>query len=289
MKLSALLFLPMIVPAQAVVFTVWSENFESYDTNLTTIEQQTATDWYTTPVDTDAIAVIGSTGLPASFGSKVLAVGGITPVYDSGEGGLDAGADPDLAFAVASKDCYLAPTVENPIVRLKTDLLLSPGTGTNITDSFRLSFVDGVGVPLTNLLFAPSTTQTGRVEMFRYNNVSVIDTGVSIPVNDPVRLEILFDPSLNKWSASFSDIGGTSSFVIFANVDMNLNPNPALGDDFGSFSVDWLRNPAGQGWGDNYLVMDNITLESVPEPGTLVLLGLSPLVFARRRRSKAGA
>lgn len=290
MKLTPLVLLPLIGSAQAVVVTVWSENFESFDTSKSAVEDQTAGDWYTSPVNTDTIAAINTLGdFPAQFGSKVLVVGGIDPVFDNVPGGADDGADIDVAFTVASAACYNAPTLANPISRLTTELFFSPGTGTSMTDSFRLSFVDGEGDALTNLLFAPSTTQAGQVSIFRYNNVNVIDTGATIPVGVGARLELLFDTTINKWSASLSGLDGLNGFVVFANVDANVAPSPSLGNDFGSFSIDWLRNTGNTGWDDNYLAVDNITLESVPEPGTLVLLGFSPLLFARRRRSKAGA
>lgn len=290
MKLAPFLLLPLIGSAQAVVVTVWSENFENFDTNKVAVEDQTNGDWYTSPVLSDTIAAVATLGdFPAQFGTKVLVVGGLTPVYDNGVGGVDEGADTDVTYTVSSAACYNAPTVENPISRLTTELFFSPGLGASMVDSFRFSFVDGEGDALTNLLFAPSATQAGQVSIFRYNNVNVIDTGATIPVGVGARLELLFDTTINKWSASISGLDGLNGFVVFANVDANVNPDPNLGNDFGSFSIDWLRNTSNAGWGDNYLAVDNITLESVPEPGTLALLGLSPLLFARRRRSKAGA
>jgi hypothetical protein len=96
------------------------------------------------------------------------------------------------------------------------------------------------------------------------------------------------DLESNKWSASLGLIDGGEVVSLFSSVDINadLLNNPTA--DLGSFSMDWMKS--GEGWDDNFMLVDNVSIESmasVPEPGTLPLccvFSTTMLIWRRNRQ-----
>jgi hypothetical protein len=273
-----LLFCSLFISLPAMSSVIWQENFESYNLSLDNLEDQGVAaggaptrDWLTDPMNTPAIGVIATTGLgfPASFGSNVLAVGGIDP------GETDS---PGVSFLISPSAVFYSPTIELPGVRLDMDMSLNSAGLGRLTDSFRLSFFDSELVELATITFSPG--QNDLVAVSRFNGTSVFNTQAILATDSVFSLELLINPVLNKWTGTIIPQVG-SAFSIFANVDMTTQLNEK---DFGGFAIDWFKS-SSPSWGDNTLLVDNLVLTAIPEPSTILLSSiLSCMVILLRRR-----
>lgn len=271
-----------ILPAHATV--LWTEDFESYDVGVDNLELQSGGAWLTDPVETPAIAVIANTGLPATFGTKLLVVGGLPT--DGSETNLG------VAYALSPEVTGFDPLLSDPEVELSftADLILNTGTGQSLTDDFRLSFTDLNGTELATLLFTQALDSNGDAidgfaTVIRSNGGGgVFNTQALISLNAAFTLNLVLNPQLNKWSGGIGAVGGTGSFALFANVDLTQNSGPPAPEaNVGSFAIDWIKG--GENWGDNFLVADNFLLQSqVPEPSVPLMISSFALAALLRRR-----
>ena len=261
--------------ATAHAALIWSDNFESYDTGALYLETQNS-DWLTGPTGTESIAAFDNTpnNLPTSFGSVSLGVGGLPPSF---------GADDDtsVVYALSPLAASFIPSGPLPVAHFTTDLILSvPST---FTDSFRLSFFDGNSQTLSSLLFTPSLTS--GLSIIRNNGTvdGTFDTGATLALNAAYTLDLTMNLDYMKWSATITPVGSTSAPVaLFANVDLTRNTDAQ--DNIGGFAIDWI-SPDGTTYGDNYMVLDNMVLESaVPEPSSSLLIALGGFACLTRRR-----
>lgn len=275
-----------ILPAHSAV--LWTESFEAYDTGIDNLEDQSGGDWWTDPEATPSIAVIPNSNLPASFGGKSLAIGGVDT------GGLETTLG--VAYALAPEAAGFDPVLQDPETELSfsADFILNTGgsSTTLLVDDFRLSFADLSGTELSTLLFTQARDGNGDVNpgfatIIRSNGTptGVFNTQILISLNAAFTLNLVMNPLLNKWSGSVAIPGG-GSFSLFSNVDLTQNPGPPAPEaTVGSFAIDWIKG--GTSWGDNYLLADNFLLQSqvpVPEPGAPLLISLSALGCILRRR-----
>ncbi|MCX8496140.1 MAG: PEP-CTERM sorting domain-containing protein [Akkermansiaceae bacterium] len=260
--------------ATAHAASIWSDNFESYDTSALYLETQNP-NWLTGPAGTESIAAFDNSAQnpPASFGTKSLAVGGVPPSFGSGD-------DTSVVYALSPQAASFIPSGPLPVAHFTTDLILS--IPTTFTDSFRLSFFDGNSETLSSLLFTKSLTSGFSIS--RNNGTSTFDTGAALSLNAAYTLDLTMNLDYMKWSATITPVGSTSTPVaLFANVD--LTSNTAAQKDIGGFAIDWISSD-GTNWGDNFMMLDNMVLESaVPEPSSSLLIALGGFAcLARRRR-----
>lgn len=258
---------------------IWSDNFESYDTSINNLDGQVApsvTSWYTGPANTVAIAAISTTGFPASFGTKSLAIGGVDPT-----------ALPDApvtgAYVESPTVAAFAPSGEVTEAVFSTDMIFGGAGLPTITDRFRMDFFDSEADTFASLLFE-SRDGTVDVAILRDNTVELLNTQTFFEVDTAVTLTLVMNFDLNKWSGSLGPVGG-SRVPIFANVDMT--GAATWEKDLGGFAVNWLQGDSDK-WGQNTLFMDNVSLSSqvpIPEPSSsLLLCGFSLLALFRRGR-----
>jgi hypothetical protein len=274
-----------ILPAHSAV--LWTENFESYNTGLDNLEDQSNGDWLTDPEATPAIAVLANSGLPSNFGGKSLAVGGLNPGGPATTLGV--------AYALSPVSAGFDPLESDPETELSfsVDLILNSGSGQSLVDDFRFSFTDLNGTELTTLLFTQALDGNGVAidgfaSVIRSNMggpSGVYNTQALISLNGAFTLNLVMSPLLNKWSGSIGIASG-GSFSLFSNVDLTQNPGPPQPEaTVGSFAIDWIKG--GNTFGDNFLIADNFLLQSqspIPEPGTPLLISLSALGCILRRR-----
>lgn len=271
-----------VLPAHATILLF--EDFESYNVGVDNLEAQSNGAWLTDPIETPAIAVVGNSGLPGSFGSKSLAVGGLPT--DGSE------VNPGVAYALSPAESGFDPALSHPETELSftVDLILNSGSGQSLVDDFRFSFTDLAGTELATLLFTQALNPNGDAidgfaTVIRSNSNGVFNTQALISLNAAFTLNLVMNPLLNKWSGSIGTLGG-GSFALFANVDMTQNPGPpAPESNVGSFAVDWIKG--GADWGDNFMVADNFLIQSqtpVPEPGVILMLSSFALASLLRRR-----
>jgi hypothetical protein len=275
-----------ILPAHSAV--LWMENFEDYDTGISNLEDQSEGAWLTDPEGTTSIAVISNSALPANFGGKSLAVGGLDP----GTAATTLG----VAYALSPEAAGFDPVASSPKTELNfsADFILNTGgtTTTLLLDDFRLSFADLNGRELSTLLFTQARDGAGNLipgsaTIIRSNGApgGVYNTQALISLNAAFSLNLVMNPLLNKWSGSIGIPTG-GSFSLFSNVDLTQNPGPPVPDaTVGSFAIDWIKG--GTSFGENYLTADNFLLQSqlpIPEPGAPLLISLSALGCILRRR-----
>lgn len=146
------------------------------------------------------------------------------------------------------------------------------------------------GGNISDWLITPTLTYTGTTELTFYTRV---DTGSIFPD----RLEVRFSPT------GGSNVGTTASSVgDFTTLLLTINPNLTVGgypDAWTAFTIE-LPSSAGVTTGrvafrydvtdtnanGNFIGLDSIEADTVPEPGTIVglLTGLGAL-WARRRKA----
>lgn len=281
MKITPIFFALTAISAHGALVS-WAENFESFDTSKDALELQNP-DWWTGPIQTNAIAVISTAGqfTPTSFQTQSLAVGGVNPVFDPED------PNPNVAYLLAPLSASFSSPPAEPFAKFHFDLLFSSGaTGNSMVDGFRINFADQANNAWGNLLFAPAL-EAGTVTVYRYNNVDAFATGAIIPVNTGVSLDVVMDLASNKWTAVLTQIDTNDATSLFANVDINADPGNLPTADLGSFSIDWMKT--GETWDDNFMLVDNILLESmasVPEPGIFTLLSVFFTAMVCRRRDR---
>lgn len=273
MKLPAFLIL-LSLPASAAV--IWQENFESYDTSKTSLEDQNPA-WWTDPVGTDSIAVVANSSLN---GSKSLVVGRSAPVGET---------DPGVSWALGPESTEFTPAPPEVELRFSVTLAFGAGPGqTALQDNFLLSFSDQAAKPLSNIMFAPGLV-AGDISVYRGNfapagQTGTFDTQTIIGVGDSFTLDVVMNLLLNKWTATVST--GSNVFGLFANVDMTRNPD-ATAQNLGAFNLDWQKAAGATQWGSNFMVADNFVMQSqvpVPEPGVPMLAAVCAMIGVLRRR-----
>jgi hypothetical protein len=282
---------------------IYTQNFEAYDTSINNLEDQALDGngipiWETGPFATETIGAINSAsvgGLPVSFGDKVLAVGGFAPsteLFEPGEVYLFTPAD--FTYAIPTT----LPGSRDKEVVVSMDMLFSDPNV--FTDSFRFAFFDTANAGLGSLLFTPGVSGS-NLKVFRDNLNSTFDTQFDLGINTAVTLDIVINLEFGKWSASITPVGTQAAVALFANVDMtdpSRSPQPLR--ELGGMQVAWIgtevpvanqmdpTNPLDPGnyiWGDNTLILDNISLTAIPEPSSALLLG-GFSIFALFRRSR---
>lgn len=162
------------------------------------------------------------------------------------------------------------------------------GQGTPVVDfSMDISIVDSANgqyddfyvdiYNAENLLLGSIGFDNESLEIFRYDRVSLFNTGVSFSNDTFYSVQFTIDFASNIWSANLGPIS------LFQGATFNGNGrNLNLGD----ITFWWgLRDQNAPG--DNYMLVDNIAITGVPEPGTYALLimsGAGALWWARRKR-----
>lgn len=271
-KIATALFL---APALSQAALIWSENFETIDiVSFDNVEDQTGGDWLTSPIADPAAAVLANDTLVASLGTQSLYLGGLAP----------AGAATTVASAYSPLTASYAPTLTEPAVLFSTYLYFDPNGQLDLTDSFSLSFYDQNDDSLASVIFTASAT-SGFVSIYRDNIAAQFDTSVIVANNAAVRMDFLIDLSLNKWTGTLTPDGTTTVINMFADVTFTENAGVDTNSlELGSFGFDWVKETGSPTWGDNFIVADNITLTSVPEPSAALLGGFGLLALASRRR-----
>lgn len=276
----------LLVAASAHAFVsvpIWSENFESYTAEDPPIglEVQTNGDWLTDPVETDSFVIDSASvfSLPSgTFGSSVLVAGGFDPVDP---------ADPGVSYLIGPTAAYYTPGVGDlPGFRFRMDFILSPGTGDDLVDSFRLGFYDQSGEPnaYSFYSFIPGD-QEGEVNVVKNNTSSSILSGVTIEVNSAYTLDIWTDLNLNVGYAYIYNVGQTPAQGLTLFASSTLNVGNEDDNNLGDFTIDWISADGGTTWDDNYMIIDNIRIEQVPEPSAALFGLLSAAALLRRRRN----
>ncbi|MBM3863728.1 MAG: hypothetical protein FJ385_07270 [Verrucomicrobia bacterium] len=263
---------------------IWSENFESYTAGNppTSLEVQTGGDWLTGPENTESFVIESASvySLPSgTFGSSVLVAGGYDPV------------DPEVAgvsYLTGPEEAYYTPEDGDlPGFRFRMDFILSPGpTGTDLVDSFRLGFYDQSAAPnaYSFYSFIPGD-QEGEVKVLKDDTNSQIMSGITIQVNSAYTLDIRADMELNFAFAYIYLVGGTpgSGFTLFSPSLFNHGDDDD--NNLGDFTIDWLSADGENNWDDNYMIIDNIRIEQIPEPSAALFGLLSAAALLRRRRN----
>jgi hypothetical protein len=264
---------------------IWSENFESYTAEDPPIglEVQTNGDWLTDPIETDSI-VIDSTavyGLPSgTFGNSLLVVGGFDPVDPT-----DAG----VSYLIGPTAAYYNPDTnagDLPGFRFRMDFLISPGSGTDLVDSFRLGFYDQTAESpygYSFFSFIPAANP-GDVAIVKNNTSSSIVSAVTIDVNAAYTLDIWTDMELNVAFAYIYNVGDSPETGLTLFSPSLFNAGDEDDNNLGDFAIDWI-SADGETWDDNYMLIDNIRIEQVPEPSAALLGLLSAAALLRRRRN----
>lgn len=273
MKLTLALLLALPTVSNAAV--IWAEDFEGFDTaTFDNIEDQSAGEWVTSPPSDPAFAAYDNDTGVASMGLKALAAGGLDP----------AGGATTLASAYSPLSASFTPGGAESIAVFSTYLYFDPNGVANLTDSFALTFYNQADDALASMVFKASATN-GFVAVYRDNMVSQFDTLMLVPNNSAVRLDFLIDFSLNKWTGTLTPDGSSTAFSMFADVTFTENPAIDPGSlNMGSFGIEWIKESGSPTWGSNFILADNISLTSVPEPTTALLGGLGMLFLLKRRQ-----
>jgi hypothetical protein len=269
----ALLFLVLQTTTNGAL--IWSSNFETDPVTPDNLEGQNA-DWLTDPAGTSSIAVFANTGLgvPASYGAQSLAIGGVAPVGETQAG---------VAYVVSPVAALFTPAGLVTEAVFSADMIFS-SVG-NLTNDFLFTFFNSDGTDLARLLFTAATDNI-TVAVYRSNTTAVTDTQFTFSRNTSVELKLVMNFELKKWTGTIGAAGAASPISLFANVDMT-DPAPTT-SDLDGFQVSWLKRSPTDPWGDNYLILDNLSLTSqvpVPEPSSLLLVcGFSLVALLRRAR-----
>jgi hypothetical protein len=284
-KLIRLIVLPLLLSSAAHAFVnipIWTENFESYtaDDPPTAIESQTNGDWLTDPIESNSFVIDASAnyGLSGSFGSSVLVVGGVDPVEP---------AEIGLSYIIGPTAAYYNPGPGDLTgFRFRMDFIISSGLGTDLVDSFRFGFYDQSAEtpnPYSFYSFIPGE-QEGEINIVKNNTSSSIVSGVTIEVNAAYTLDIWADMSLNQAFAYIYNVGGSpaSGFTLFNTQVFNAGNEDD--NNLGDFTIDWI-SADGESWDDNYMIIDNLRIDQVPEPSAALLGLLSAAALLRRRRN----
>ena len=270
----ALLFLVLQTTTNGAL--IWSSNFETDPVTPDNLEGQNG-DWLTDPVGTSSIAVIANTGLgvPTTYGAKSLAIGGVAPV-----GETEAG----VAYVVSPVAALFTPAGLVTEAVFSADMIFS--SAGNLTNDFLFTFFNSGNTDLARLLFTASTDNI-TVAVYRSNTTAVTDTQFTFSRNTAVELKLVMNLELNKWTGTIGAAGAANPITLFANVDMKAPAAPTT-KDLAGFQVSWLKRSPTDPWGDNYLILDNLSLTSqvpVPEPSSLLLVcGFSLVALLRRAR-----
>ena len=278
----ALLFLVLQTTTNGAL--IWSSNFETDPVTPDNLEGQNG-DWLTDPENTSSIAVIANTGLgvPATYGTKSLAIGGVAPEALLDEDGNPL-APPEVAYVVSPVAALFTPAGLVTEAVFSADMIFS--SAGNLTNDFLFTFFNSGNTDLARLLFTASTDNI-TVAVYRSNTTAVTDTQFTFSRNTAVELKLVMNLELNKWTGTIGSAGAANPITLFANVDMKAPAAPTT-KDLAGFQVSWLKRSPTDPWGDNYLILDNLSLTSqvpVPEPSSLLLVcGFSLVALLRRAR-----
>jgi len=130
------------------------------------------------------------------------------------------------------------------------------------------------GNPVPDIFYAPSGLGfAGAIAMTMTNSGDFTFSSVDISSNGGTSTAVFFEGRLNGNLEFFDTItvNSTSSFITLTN------PDPAVIID--SLSISLPPNS-----GVSSVNVDNIVLNSVPEPGTWILMGVGLLVLVTARR-----
>jgi hypothetical protein len=171
-------------------------------------------------------------------------------------------------------------------ITLSTGATASTGSA---QDTFGWTFRTATGSELFAILFEPSTT-SGTLNVYTQSSTgALLPTGLSISTGAIYTLNLLTNLGANSFQANLSG-DGTSFPINFANI-------PAGTTSIGAIAATWdlsdLTTDPTTGdltdYGSNMMLFDDYTVESVPEPSSVVLAigGLLGIAGLRRRRRAA--
>ena len=185
----------------------------------------------------------------------------------------------------------IAPTLAAPITHddpggFRTDRVAgSAPVGRLTVNSVQTLNSFGVDVDLIsagNLDFLIFNSSTGAL-LYQSGPKAFADTGAGFKFSDP--FSFVFQPGLTYGLTANSDVGGTYLVDFVANTigDFNfLTRNQNLGGTFASPSLDMSTNCC-----DVSTALNIGAIQSVPEPGTIALVGVALFGAFRARRHMA--
>lgn len=158
----------------------------------------------------------------------------------------------------------------NPIVNMTMDLNISDSTNAEY-DFFQVQIYNSLGTFLGGIDFDNNTLGISRLD-----GALLSSTGVDFMNDEFQTLSFEINFADNVWSASW----GAS--VLFTAAEFNATSGVL---DLGELDFYWgIQSPGSPG--DNYLLVDNLLVQAVPEPTAFALcaLGLGLLATHSRKR-----
>lgn len=147
--------------------------------------------------------------------------------------------------------------------------------------AFMNCFAGGVGVNKNNIFIDLGHLLEAKTYTLTVGVAARSDSKPADPANTKMQLKLFTRvPVLTLLAVQdivYSDLSGTQLTYYSATVNAGDIPAAAIGHGFGI----WLDSTVGSTGGD--WTLDNVTLTMIPEPATMLLLGLGGLGQLKRR------
>lgn len=186
------------------------------------------------------------------------------------------------------QNAYSSTLKDNPgLVTWSFNVSNQDGTAsqTNRNNSFYFvlaaNAADGKHWTSTAYIFQGGNYVGNRMVLHRHSGTGIETTIIDIPDSEglpPLRkgtYRITYDPATGRWS-----VYGSYGASYTDPTQMNRLLGSAIDDTYTSLDLPYM---ALGGKNKGFASFDNVTVEVVPEPATVFLVGLGGLAFRRRR------
>jgi len=219
---------------------------------------------------------LGGTGMPWDSGDDSVSdvsSGGVFPTDSLGIAGrlttahfgmndMDGPGAPGFTFAMWTFDISSAPTITD----ITIDLAGMGDFEFSSQDGFLIEAqIDGGGFAA---IFQATSDDAGS------KTYRAMDSGLAVTLNDP--LELFIDGAANSVGYLDKCIAATGAFDSYTSTLFAGASGSSM-----DIRVSWAGTPSGS----EPMGIDNITINGIPAPGALALLGLAGVVARRRRRA----
>jgi len=206
--------------------------------------------WESTDLTSESQGILGDGANQAAY------LGHYAPTYD---------------YTEVNRNFHYDPVAEGtPVVTFDMQIALM-GSTNGYEDFFYVNILNDEQTWIAGLWFSNVTK-----EVYRFDGQSFNHTWVSFANGEDLRLTFAIDFAANTWGVT---LDGTE---VISGTEFN---GSSAERSLGALSFAWAVQESGSP-GDNYIVVDNLSVETAPapEPGTCLLLstGLACLLLKRR-------